>query len=84
MSLSFEEYSDLIKDRVCTYCGGQLPRVETGLDRLDESKGYVLGNCVPCCCPCNDRLGEFTRVGFSRKRALELLKELNDNDRSKS
>jgi hypothetical protein len=25
----------------------------TGVDRLDSSKGYVSGNCVPCCKTCN-------------------------------
>jgi hypothetical protein len=27
--------------------------VRNGIDRVDSSKGYVVGNVVPCCSPCN-------------------------------
>lgn len=47
----------------CFYCGSspgnimQLsrhgPTPYQGIDRLDNSKGYVLGNVVPCCIRCN-------------------------------
>lgn len=26
---------------------------KNGVDRLDNTKGYVLANCVPCCSTCN-------------------------------
>lgn len=35
----------------CFYCGGDIPTV--GLDRIDNSKGYVFENLVPCCGLCN-------------------------------
>lgn len=27
--------------------------IYNGIDRVDNSKGYILGNCVPCCMVCN-------------------------------
>lgn len=48
-----EEYSELI-GQTCHYCGANTSR-ETGkgLDRLDNLKGYIHGNVVPCCGRCN-------------------------------
>ena len=48
----------------CHYCGkspsqelkskkNSLPFLYNGIDRLDNSIGYVLGNCVSCCKTCN-------------------------------
>lgn len=34
----------------CIYCG-TAPAL--GVDRLDNSQGYVLGNCASCCVTCN-------------------------------
>lgn len=35
----------------CTYCGDAIETV--GLDRIDNAKGYVIGNVTPCCGTCN-------------------------------
>jgi hypothetical protein len=65
----------------CFYCGCKpekrtrkyygLPRnfEYNGIDRLDNSKGYVPGNCVPCCKICN----------FMKKRLslTEFLEKIN-------
>lgn len=67
MNLTFDEFNNLIQQD-CYYCGGK-PYVHEGLlsranksepmlkhngiDRLDSSKGYEVGNCVPCCFKCN-------------------------------
>jgi len=42
------------RGKSCTYCGVDL-RVGTGsgLDRLDNGKGYTLSNVTPCCDWCN-------------------------------
>lgn len=38
----------------CSYCGvGASNDTPIGLDRLDNSKGHILGNVVPCCETCN-------------------------------
>lgn len=50
---------------LCTYCGAppsrysrassdkKVPYVYTGIDRVDNSRGYALDNCTPCCWDCN-------------------------------
>ena len=35
----------------CYYCGGEIKTI--GLDRMDNSRGYLLDNVVPCCSQCN-------------------------------
>lgn len=48
--MTFEEFESLDCLNVqCFYCGSK----STGLDRVDNSKGYVLENCVACCWRCN-------------------------------
>ena len=66
--LSREEFESIIKQD-CYYCGIRPNNVFTsfqrknehkhppimynGIDRIDNSKGYRLENCVPCCAQCN-------------------------------
>jgi hypothetical protein len=52
-SLSFIEYCALIQSP-CFYCGGKLPEVGTGTDRIDSNRGYVSENVHPCCKQCNN------------------------------
>jgi hypothetical protein len=49
-SLSFVEFM-LFWQKPCHYCGEPIRSV--GLDRIDNSIGYVLGNVVSCCKGCN-------------------------------
>lgn len=56
-SLLIDDYAALIA-RPCHYCGGPLNETAVGLDRMDNSKGYVLGNVVPCCKECNEIKGD--------------------------
>lgn len=37
-------------EKPCFYCGKQRC---LGVDRIDNSKGYTIDNCVPCCGCCN-------------------------------
>lgn len=46
---SFEQWVSMVGDQRCCYCG--FPAY--GLDRLDNTKGHIMGNCVPCCGECN-------------------------------
>jgi len=63
--LSFEEFKN-ITSRDCYYCGrkpeniqlrkGKIsvtPYIYNGIDRVDNSKGYIIDNIVPCCFTCN-------------------------------
>lgn len=47
--LTVEQVESLVV-QPCTYCGAE-PR--NGIDRRDNSVGYILSNCVPCCSICN-------------------------------
>jgi hypothetical protein len=62
-NLTIEEFRKLTSD-ICYYCGN-LPAfshngvtcstsyIYNGIDRVDNSIGYVIGNCVTCCRICN-------------------------------
>lgn len=59
-TLSVSSYKKLIAQS-CEYCGYSLPVTGSGLDRLDNSKGYTLNNVTPCCTICNlTRRDQFT------------------------
>jgi hypothetical protein len=54
-SLTFDEYFDIIS-RPCRYCNSDISQgAGSGLDRIDNDKGYILGNVSPCCADCNRR-----------------------------
>lgn len=69
--LSLEDYSNL-RNNTCYYCGNKLPETSRGLDRLDNSKGYIKGNVVPCCYGCNNLKSDV----LSEKETLEVIKLL--------
>ena len=61
--LTKEEFTDIIL-KPCIYCGSVLGNKErsknnngdfeyTGIDRVDNTIGYTVENCVPCCKFCN-------------------------------
>lgn len=61
--LSAEHFFELTQ-QPCSYCGTELSNTHTehtsygifrynGIDRVDNSVGYVTGNVVPCCNICN-------------------------------
>lgn len=62
------EYSSELEDRVCwTKSKGLVSDTKikvNGVDRLDSNKGYVAGNCVPCCKHCNTAKNTFTNEEF--------------------
>ena len=59
--LSFDELKNIIYQS-CHYCGSQ-PHVKkevygdkvitNGIDRIDNNKGYLIDNVIPCCFVCN-------------------------------
>jgi hypothetical protein len=69
-NISEEEYTELRKMK-CHYCYESLNETGTGLDRKDNSKGYILDNVVPCCCHCNrTRSDHFTYEEMLRLAVL--------------
>lgn len=65
VTLTYEEYAQFTTFVGCHYCGEFLDWTAykkhrasnrtygSNLDRKDNSKGYELANCVPCCSTCN-------------------------------
>ena len=62
-NLTLDDVRNLVIQR-CFYCGAtpKVPKVwhnvrhtipMNGIDRVDSSLGYFVGNCVPCCTRCN-------------------------------
>lgn len=58
-----EQFKVLIT-QPCYYCGldkqncqviHNVPVRYTGIDRVDNDKGYTISNCVPCCRKCNSK-----------------------------
>lgn len=45
----------------CHYCG---KHASNGIDRVDNSKGYFLENCVSCCSACNFMKGSMDLEEF--------------------
>lgn len=46
----------------CYYCGYKIKTI--GLDRVDNSKGYELGNIVACCALCNQAKSDMPQDQF--------------------
>ena len=64
------------------YYDGSLPEPYNGLDRIDSSKGYELGNVVPCCMRCNSAKNNMTVEEFKEhiKRIYNHLKLGESNE----
>lgn len=58
--ISFEDFV-LLLSYECTYCGE--PKAN-GIDRVDNSIGYIAGNMVSCCSYCNFMKRDKTRDEF--------------------
>jgi hypothetical protein len=54
--------------------GGETPFYINGIDRIDNDKGYVKNNCVPCSTKAN-----FLKGTFSEKEFLELIKQVYEH-----
>lgn len=52
--LSFDQWLSVVSTEICHYCNGSLPETGCGLDRKDNSIGYLVENVVSCCSPCNE------------------------------
>jgi hypothetical protein len=70
-TLTRDEVSELVRSP-CHYCG-QEPSPIVGIDRVDNLRGYVAGNVVPCCRKCNRAKDVYSQSEFMHwiKRAYE-------------
>lgn len=55
--ISFDEFLYLLSQS-CHYCGTPSDNGKMGIDRKDNTKGYVLENSLPCCYLCNRAKGD--------------------------
>lgn len=60
-----------ICEQKCFYCGKERC---LGIDRLDNSKGYTIDNCVPCCGCCNKM-----KMGLEPNFFLEQIEKIHNN-----
>jgi hypothetical protein len=68
--LSFRQFQKLTQ-KECFYCGQKPEKrfrkfhfTANGIDRKNNTKGYVLTNLLPCCSICNRAKGEMTFNDF--------------------
>ena len=93
-TLTVEQLTSIIS-QPCDYCGRlpsqpmspsqtrKHPSYETfrynGIDRVDSARGYVDGNVVPCCKPCNEMKSDKSSEEF-----LELVKAVYNHSIGKA
>lgn len=53
---------EILKSRPCYYC--KVIKDEVGVDRIDNTKGYISGNCVSSCWDCNRSKSNKTLVEY--------------------
>lgn len=73
-TLSFEEFVKLISGE-CFYCGDNTSQM--GVDRIDNSLGYVRGNVRTCCSRCNLAKGKMSEGEFYQM--CRLITQNHDN-----
>lgn len=64
----------------CYYCGDP-PSFENlnGIDRVDNSMGYIEGNIVPCCTTCNMRKGKMSEDEFINRCRKIVNRRIEEN-----
>jgi hypothetical protein len=64
--LSLEQFEGIIKTP-CYYCGIIQEKGFNGIDRMDQTQGYVYENCVSCCKVCNYLKGSVDNITFLQR-----------------
>lgn len=59
--LSIDDFSNYWNNK-CYYCHDKIQTI--GVDRYDNSQGYTVFNCVPCCTHCNMGKWRFNALEF--------------------
>lgn len=76
-NLTLEQYTELIKDRTCHYCDEKfLNEIGSNLNRIDNTKGYVIGNLRPCCKYCNEFMSDYTKEEM-QTRLLKIVQRMD-------
>ena len=76
VSITIEQYENIIKSRVCYYCDVDISNMSgSGLDRKDNNVGYTIDNVVQCCKTCNTIKMNHT-VEELKKRLLKMYYKL--------
>jgi hypothetical protein len=60
-SLSLRQFTSMWQ-RPCTYCGEPIQTI--GIDRLDNTRGYEVGNVASCCRTCNQMKSDSDLISF--------------------
>lgn len=87
-SLNIDQFKDIVlKD--CGYCGKKPSNYHnykgktifyTGIDRIDNSKGYLKDNITPCCKQCNSAKRDLSLAEFKKWIHAVYNKFLGSND----
>ena len=66
-NLTLEQFKEIVL-QPCVYCGRPSTKGTqlNGIDRIDNAKGYVKGNCAPCCKWCNRMKRVYSNDEFQR------------------
>ena len=69
-TITMEEYCEFIK-QPCYYCNCDISTSSgSGMDRIENSKGYLLDNVVPCCRNCNRIRGDTMSSAEFKKQSF--------------
>jgi hypothetical protein len=79
MELQFNEFEDLVKNK-CYYCDYQKENEVNGIDRVDNTKGYIKENCVSCCEVCN-RIKHVYHKNFFIEKCRILSKQIQPSEK---
>jgi hypothetical protein len=92
-NLSYEDFVAFMNITKCHYCGetviwckhhlGQKYYCGCNLDRRDNQKGYVKGNCLVCCGVCNGMKGTLEYDEFFNQIA-KIVRQKGQNERNNS
>jgi hypothetical protein len=74
-TITYEEFANII-EKPCYYCKILQTKGFNGIDRKDQTKGYIIDNCVSCCKICNYIKGSLSDDIFI-KRIIHILKYNN-------
>ena len=62
LEITFDEFVKIV-NKPCHYCGGE----GYGIDRLDNTVGYLKNNIVSCCSMCNFMKQKYTEEDFIKQ-----------------